>query len=121
MFNVKDILAAVRVCVLGALLFAPLTSNALPANDNHMALCDVTTAALPENGERGRSQSSEDTVVFSGRWREFHGTDCDCWRAFQQCLKRCDKEPNPGNCAGGCAMAHATCTMGCNGGGGMGP
>ena len=120
MFNLKDILAALRFCVLGVLLFAPLTSNALPANDNHMVLCDATSATtLPEDGERVRSLSGQGKAVLSDRWRVFHGTDCDCWRVFQECIRRCDMEPNPGNCAGGCAMAHATCTMGCNGG--MGP
>ena len=53
MFNVKDILAAVRVCVLGVLLFAPLTSHALPANDNHVALPDTQVVNAP-NTRDGR-------------------------------------------------------------------
>ena len=38
MSNVKDILAVLRFCALGILLFAPVASHALPACDDHFAL-----------------------------------------------------------------------------------
>lgn len=111
MFNVKDILAAVRVCVLGALLFAPLTSHALPANDNHVALCDVTTTpTLPGTHEEDHRLARGDGIV------PLHD-GCDCRAVFEGCKDLCAMSEDPGNCATGCAMAHAFCIMACS----MGP
>ena len=105
MLNVKDILAVVRVCVLGALLFAPLTSNALPANDDHVALPDAHSAAVPDAEEcrpLGRRQSSplHDSYCISECGRVFDACRADC-RGVQSCTQTC-------------SLNHSFCIYGCN-------
>ena len=94
MFNVKDILATVRVCVLGVLLFAPLTSNALPANDDHVALPDTEVTNEPNAlDKRQTSATGVDAMCIS-----------ECHRL---CLKVFEK------CEAGCGGSQ-WCSMGCS-------
>ena len=111
MFNVKDILAAVRVCVLGVLLFAPLTSNALPANGDHVALPDAHAAAVADAEEcrpLAHRQSSP-----------LHNSDCtrECGRVFDACRADCGGAKW---CMLICSINHSFCTYGCNLGTGPG-
>ncbi len=111
MFNLKDIFATLRFFVLCVLLFAPLTSHALPATDNHPALCDAAA-------------TFEDLVVDpswvsgrGGRIVPFHSQCTECEDTRDQCFEMCASDPSPGSCAPKCAMAHAFCLMACQ----MGP
>lgn len=105
MFNVKDILAAVRVCVLGALLFAPLTSHALPANDNHVALPDTQVANAP-NTRDGLQASTAD-------WDAQCNPQClsECLRVYDSCMATCDGGEQ---CLFICSLNHSFCVNGCN-------
>lgn len=105
MFNVKDILAAVRVCVLGALLFAPLTSHALPANDNHVALPDTQVANAPNT--RDERQAS-----ISG-WDAQCNSQCesDCLRVYDSCMETCGGQEQ---CMFNCSLNHSFCVYSCN-------
>ena len=106
MFNVKDILATVRVCVLGVLLFAPLTSNALPANDDHVALPDTEVTNEPNARDQGQASATGVDAMCSS---ECHR---GCLAAFEKCQAACGADW----CTMGCSMAHAACSMGCSSG-----
>ena len=105
MFNVKDILAAVRVCVLGVLLFAPLTSHALPANDNHVALPDAQAAAVA-NAEECRS-------LVRLQLSPLHTGECEreCGRVYDDCSARCGDAKW---CVLICSFNHSFCMNNCN-------
>ena len=104
MFNVKDILAAVRVCVLGALLFAPLMSHALPANDNHVALPDTLVAGAPNTRDEREASTAG--------WDAQCNSQCegDCLRVYDSCMETCGGEIQ---CVFNCSLNYSFCINGC--------
>ena len=105
MFNVKDILAAVRVCVLGVLLFAPMTINALPANDDHVALPDTEVTNEPSAHDEGQASATGVDAMCN--------TECErnCLLVYEDCSSTCGGSKW---CVVMCTVAHMGCSMGCN-------
>ena len=110
MFNLQTITAAVRFCVIGVLLFAPLTSRALPTFDDHVALGSERSAAPPNTQEVCPPLAGPSGSV------AFHNSECErgCLRVFDECNATCDGSKW---CAIACSLSHAFCTYGCNIGG----
>ena len=108
MFYLQDKVNALRVCVLAVLLYVPLTSQALPYDDNHAALDNPLTAGVPT--ERDECQPSANP----NRWADSVGEQClrDCRWVFRDCKTECR-----GNrwCVIACTVAHGFCIYSCNG------
>lgn len=105
MFNVKDILAAVRVCVLGVLLFAPLTINALPANDDHVALPDTEVTNEPNAHDEGQASATGVDAMCSSECHRL------CYKVYEKCNAGCGGAQW---CVMGCSITHMSCSMGCS-------
>ncbi len=129
MSNVKDILAVLRFCALGILLFAPVASHALPACDDHFAL------RLPDTALGGTAEAQvappppRASILPDTAWRPSHclmGT-CECYHSSCQddygseCKRKCDvdfpcimcsQQPTSSNCTA-CLGNRNTCKAGC--------
>ena len=106
MFNLKGIFAALRFCVLGVLLLVPLTSYALPANDNHAALRDAPAFDMwtgsDEDLQTGRR-------LCGAAWTPQHYDECR--RSSDAAREDCDD-----SCTflcETCAWAHMGCMFTC--------
>ena len=107
MFNLRDNANALRVCGLAVLLHMPLTTQALPYDDNHVALDDQPTAGVPAEREECRPSA------YPNRWADSVGDqclrDCDSW--FMNCKVGCRGDVW---CEISCATTHAFCFYTCN-------
>ena len=106
MFNFHDIATALRFCVIAFLLCVPLTSQALPADNNHVALADRPTETRPANGEECRSPFDANRRVAPRNSHCF----ADCMSVFRSCKAACSNQW----CVILCSTNHSFCIYGCN-------
>ena len=106
MFNLQGKVNALRVCVLAVLLYVPLMSQALPHDDNHVALDNQPTARVLAERECQPS-------AYPNRWADSVGDQCvrDCYSWFMNCMSDCRGDAW---CEFSCATTHGFCFYTCN-------